>query len=298
MPRPGTSGEKTSKHWHYLEGTFFCATCGSRLAITNAKGNGGTYQYVFCLGRQRRNGCTQKYLPTDRVEDAVAAHYSIISLDPKRLDEIRQHVVEHIGITRSLNTKEAARQERRLGSLRGKRKKLLQAHYADAIPVELLKEEQTRITVEETQAQRILDSCTLRFDEIERNLDQALALVADCLEAYRRASNELRRIYNQAFFERIWIGEHGVEGVDLTLPFAHLLAHDLTQRLEHETAALLDPAISAFRREQPIDRIQRPSGTLSWENENHDLIYVGHRSNMSCLVGLTGQNANQFGDLS
>ncbi|MCP4307897.1 MAG: hypothetical protein GY788_24110 [bacterium] len=289
------SGEKTSKHWHYLKGTIFCATCGARLAITNAKGNGGTYQYAFCLGRQRRNGCTQKYLATDRVEDAVAAHYSIISLDPKRLDEVRQHVVEHIDVTRRLNTKEVARQERRLNALRSERKKLLQAHYADAIPVDLLKEEQARITGEEIQAQRILDSCTLRFDEIERNLDQALTLVADCLEAYGQASNELRRIYNQAFFERIWIGEEGVEGVDLKLPFAHLLAHDLAERLEHEAAALVDLSLATYRREQPLDRVQRPSGAMSWENENHDLLYVGHGSNVSCLVGPAGLEPATYG---
>ncbi len=73
-----------------------------------------------------------------------------------------------------------------LSQLRSERKKLLQAHYADAIMVDLLKEEQTRITGEESQAQRILDSCTLRFDEIERNLDGALTLFADCLEGTRR----------------------------------------------------------------------------------------------------------------
>ncbi len=32
------SGEKTAKHWHYLKGSIFCATCGSRLSITINKG--------------------------------------------------------------------------------------------------------------------------------------------------------------------------------------------------------------------------------------------------------------------
>ena len=282
------SGEKTSKHWHYLKGTIFCATCGSRLSMANAKGNGGTYQYVFCLGRQRRNGCTQRYLPTDQVEDAVADYYKVINLRPSRLDEIRQHVTDHIEITRRLNTKEVSPQQKRLTQLRTERKKLLQAHYADAITIDLLKEEQSRITAEEAQAQRILDSCTLRFDEIERNLDAALALVADCLEAYAQASDQLRRTYNQGFFERIWVGEYGVAGADLKLPFAHLLAHDLTERLEHETAALSDPALSTYRRDKPIDHTQRSSGAFPWENKNHDLLFVGHGSNVSCLVGPVG----------
>lgn len=282
------SGEKTSKHWHYLKGSIFCATCGSRLSIANAKGNGGTYQYVFCLGRQRRNGCTQRYLPTEEVEAEVAAHYKVISLEPSRLDVIRQNVTDHIEITRSLNTKEVVRQQRRLETLRSERTKLLQAHYADAITVGLLKEEQARITAEETQAQRILDSCSLRFDEIERNLEAALALVSNCLQAYVQAPDELRRTYNQAFFEKIWVGEGGVEGVDLKLPFAHLLAHDLAERLEHEAAALTDPDLATYRRQLPVDRTQRPNGAFSWEIENRDLLYVGHGSNVSCLVGAEG----------
>ena len=150
----------------------------------------------------------------------------------------------------------------------------------------------SRITTEEAQAQRILDSCTLRFDEIERNLDHALNLAADCLEAYSRATDDIRRAFNRSFFEKIWVGEDGVEGVDLRLPFAHLLAHDLTERLEHETAALTDPTLATYRRQHPVDRTQRPRGALPWENKNRDLLFVGHGSNVSCLVGLTGQNAN------
>lgn len=162
---------------------------------------------------------------------------------------IRQHVTDHIEITWSLNTKEVRRQRRRLTKLRDERKKLLNAHYADAITVDLLKEEQQRITSEETQAQRILDSCELRFDEIERNLDQALHMVADYFGAYARAPGHMRHTYNQVFFEKIWVGENGIEGVDLKLPFAHLLAHDLAERLEHETAALKRPITADIREE-------------------------------------------------
>ena len=268
------SGERTVKHWHYLKGSIFCATCGSRLSITTNKGNGGTYQYAFCLGRQRRNGCTQRYLATDRVEDEIADYYAIVSLDPASVDRIRQHVIDHIEITRRLNTKEVARQKRRLTKVRGERKKLLQAHYADAITVDLLKEEQARITDEEAQAQRILE--------------QALRIATNCLDAYATAPDQLRRIYNQAFFEKIWVGEHGVEAVDLTLPFAHLLTEDLAERLQHEAAALTDPTLGIYKRQQPSDRTQRPNGALPWENKNHDLLLVGHGSNVACLVGPPG----------
>jgi hypothetical protein len=72
------------------------------------------------------------------------------------------------------------------------------------------------------------------------------------------------------------------------VPGTELLAHDLTERLEHETAALTDPKLSTYRRELPIDTTQRPNGALPWENTNRDLIFVGHGSNVSCLVGEGG----------
>ena len=59
--------------------------------------------------RRRRNGCTQRYLPTDQVEDKVTDHDRNITLDPSRLGRFRQQVTEHIEITRRLNTKEVER---------------------------------------------------------------------------------------------------------------------------------------------------------------------------------------------
>jgi hypothetical protein len=70
---------------------------------------------------------------------------------------------------------------------------------------------------------------------------------------------------NQAIFERIWVSEDGVAGVDLQLPFSHLLAHDLTERLEHETASA---QAYSYKRLKPHDLAQRPSGPFAWENKN------------------------------
>jgi hypothetical protein len=69
--------------------------------------------------RRRRYGCTQRYLPTDQVEDKVTDHDRNITLDPSRLGRFRQQVTEHIEITRRLSTKEIDHQQRRLTKLRG-----------------------------------------------------------------------------------------------------------------------------------------------------------------------------------
>jgi site-specific DNA recombinase len=72
------AGEKRRIHHHYLKGSVFCAQCGSRLCLTNAK---GSYLYFFCLGRQqRRSPCEQRYLPAADVEAAVERYYSTVRL--------------------------------------------------------------------------------------------------------------------------------------------------------------------------------------------------------------------------
>ena len=62
-----TAGERKREHPHYLKGTVFCGTCGSRLVVSHAKNRHGTvYEYFICLGRQqKRTGCTQARWPAE-----------------------------------------------------------------------------------------------------------------------------------------------------------------------------------------------------------------------------------------
>src|SRR5436190_12655172 len=92
--------------------------------------------------------------------------------------------------------RERKRQNRRLVRLTDERKKLLEAHYADAIPLDLLKSEQERLT-------RGIDNATARLKEVEGdfkiaefNLQKALTLAGDCHAAYRDAPEPLRRQFN------------------------------------------------------------------------------------------------------
>ena len=62
-------GERQRKYLHYLKGSVFCARCGGRLCLTNAKGR---YLYFFCVERHKGTGCAQPYIVADDVEVAVA----------------------------------------------------------------------------------------------------------------------------------------------------------------------------------------------------------------------------------
>ncbi len=82
-------------------------TLHSRMSLTHAKGNGGTYPYFFCIGRTRRNGCQQPYIPTNTIEHAVERTYTPTSHQPPphrnhphqarpRLAGMRQHAEQEI----------------------------------------------------------------------------------------------------------------------------------------------------------------------------------------------------------
>lgn len=48
------SGDRTNKHFHYLEGSIFCGHCGRRLVYGRHRGNGGVYECFSCLSHQGR----------------------------------------------------------------------------------------------------------------------------------------------------------------------------------------------------------------------------------------------------
>ena len=89
---------------------------------------------------------------------------------------------------------------RRLQKLGGQRQKLLDAYYADSMPMDLFKIEQDRITKAIERAETELARADLTFEKIEQTLARCLAFVQQCDEMYRDAPPKLRRQLNQTFF--------------------------------------------------------------------------------------------------
>lgn len=121
------------------------------------------------------------------------------------------------------NRVEARKQERRIAKLRGERKKLLDAHYEGAIPLDLLKSEQDRITTETAEAEARLATTGLKFQMIEDSSRRTLYILGNCEEAYRKAPGKIRRQFNQSFFKKILVEDDHLAGAELTAPFAQFL---------------------------------------------------------------------------
>jgi site-specific DNA recombinase len=117
--------------------------------------------------------------------------------------------------------------------LERQRDKLMEAHYAGAIPVDLLGREQERISSSLAKITRRRSALVDRFDLVEKNLKQALDLTVDCATAYSQAPESIKRMFNQVFFERVLVVpdedvESGVRvSAELREPFDVILGSDL-----------------------------------------------------------------------
>src|SRR5262245_19616134 len=101
------------------------------------------------MGRhEKRTPCTLRARPVAIVEDLIVDHYSVVQTTAELLAELKPALIDELAKQRSAVEIEHAAQRRRTAELEVERRKLLELHYADAIPLSLFKEEQQRITRE------------------------------------------------------------------------------------------------------------------------------------------------------
>jgi len=103
-------------------------------------------------------------------------------------------------------------------NLEDERRRLLQAHYGGAVPLELLKEEQDRLGRELAGIQRQLDAYQADAKLVRAHVEQALDLLEDCYRLYMAAPDHLRKQLNQVFFERVLVNPAVDEDGRVILP--------------------------------------------------------------------------------
>ncbi len=222
------NGEKIREHPHYLKSTMFCGGCGSRLIVTHAKNRHGTiYPYFVCLGRhQKFNDCQRRAVLIDRVEELVEEEYKAIQLTPVMREEIETSLRGELSTSRNAADREARELDKQKKRLLDERGKLLQAHYAGALPLDLMKQEQDRIAEQLAHIESRLEASLLNIEVVETNLRTALNYASNCYAGYAEASNSVRRLFNQAFFEKVYLEQDEVR-VELAEPFKTLLGGEL-----------------------------------------------------------------------
>ncbi|MDT5224928.1 MAG: site-specific recombinase [Mycobacterium sp.] len=95
------------------------------------------------------------------------------------------------------------------------RVRLLQAHYAGAVPLDLLKTEQERIGRQLSANEGRLTATDVEVDRFESARHAALEYATNWSKGYMRAGQHERRLSNQAFFSRFEVKDD-----ELTSEFA------------------------------------------------------------------------------
>ena len=192
---------------------------------------------------------------------------------------------------------EIASQQARITAIRHEQQKAKEAYYHDVLSIAEFKEEQQRHTRELAAADAIIQQHLTSLEAIETGVDELLQLTTDPVAFYEAAPDNIKRMLLQAVFEKIWIIDEQVVGVDLTLPFAEVLT--VEAQLDPRTALTAgdEVTVSYERRERLswrspelhlLRRYERPSGRLPIDTNKNLQHETAEGSNFINLVGVTG----------
>jgi site-specific DNA recombinase len=258
------AGDRPRTHNHYLKGTVFCGkrdpnglACGSRLIVTHARSRSGRiYRYFVCSSRHcKRTSCTFKAVLIDAIEDKIIEHYALHQFTAVERDALGQVLGKELTELRNETAAERANLLRRKSRLLTEREKLLQAHYAEAVPLELLKSEQARISEALNHIEQRLVETARQQERHDIQLKAALALATDTQVTYQGASDPVRRKLNQVMFEKIFVEEDGELSSVLAEPFDLLLSPEVRRLV---ASAL--PAVARRSRALTAPTTKAPAG--------------------------------------
>ena len=92
---------------------------------------------------------------------------------------------------------------RKLAKVEAERRKLLEASYAGAIEVALLRSEQQRLAKDIREIDERLKAVEATLAEWQEVLTIAFKFATNCGKAYRSANGRTRKLYNSGVFERL-----------------------------------------------------------------------------------------------
>jgi site-specific DNA recombinase len=273
------NGERTRKHPHFLKSTIYCGECGERMIVQHSRSSSGvTYPYFFCAGRHsKRTNCTQRAVLIYEVEKKLEEQYERIQLKSDFRNSIEAMIREELRSAQSQVEAEQRDLKREQDKLERQREKLMEAHYVGAIPVDLLGQEQERIGRALQQITSTLSATETKFETVENNLQQALDLTVDCGVAYKNAPEHIKRMFNQAFFEKVLVigveqtpGDVRIEA-KLRPPFDVLLGSEL-KSAEAEVRQVQMTKKSSGKTVKGV--IQKADSAFFWSNSFNKTLLV------------------------
>ena len=224
-----SAADASQIHDHYLKGTVFCGQCGSRLLVCNTKNrHGNVYPYFVCAAKHSGRGeCTRQAMLIEEVERLVERHYETVQISATTRQAVAERLHSQFDELMASESDALADLTKERGRLEDEQGKLLQAHYAGAIPLDLLKKEQDRISAGLETIKNRIEAHHDEYTDARNNLDDSLNLLEHAADIYARCDDANRRLCNQAFFTKIYIEEEGEVRVGYARPFDALTSREV-----------------------------------------------------------------------
>jgi len=217
-------GQRDRVLQHYLKGMLHCDRCHqkgrtARLIYTEAKSrSGGRYAYFLCRIRQERC-CDLPHLPAWQVEEAIERHYTTLQLDEATRtaidEELGQIITEEQQLTHELH----GTLTKQLAQLDDREERLLDLAADGNLPQAKIR---ARLHGLDLERQRLRDGLTHTGKQLAEGVEilrLGLRLIADPGQLYSHAPDGVRRQLNQAFYQAIYIDDHGQVRTEPNPPF-------------------------------------------------------------------------------
>jgi site-specific DNA recombinase len=237
----GGGGIRNRQHHHWLKGLLWCGRCGRRLIVMPGRGNGGTYFYFICRGRQDKS-CDLGYLKLQDVEKAVEQHFATVRLSDQFRAEVRAQlddtVLHELGSIDSLKKRLAGT----LAALDSKEDGLLDLVGDADWPQARLKTKLAAIRRERAEIEAQLADTTTKLDTGRQFFQTALELLSDPQGFYRRGNGKVRHALTKVVFSKLYLDRQDVTSVSRHDPsegFGELLEAETKRRIAYRRSGTL-----------------------------------------------------------
>src|SRR5690625_3556214 len=133
------------------------------------------------------------------VEAAVEDYYRLIQIPKHIVTALRDLITTQFNQLHAVTKQERHAHILERDELRGERTKLLQAHYAGAIPLDLRKTEQDRIARRLAHLDARIEAADIEYEQAKAHLDDCLALAGDCHALYMSIDDDPGTPFNVLF---------------------------------------------------------------------------------------------------
>ena len=255
------------------------------MIVTYAKGKSGDiYPYFICAGRHRTKSkdqkCKMRSILIDEVEFQVEQIYDKYSIKPNDRLLLEGKIQEFINKENEKFKAELDALRREKEKLVRRQEKLLEAHFNDAIPLDLMKREQRSISKQLAAIEHEMNVRSTTFDEILKNLSLAFDLIEDCGSTYRKANDTIKKLMNQSIFNKIWIHNDGTVTAELSDLYKHLIGP-----VERELVDINQKSASAEANAVSIQKLLKSGSNFFGQGLNNDILVEYKRLELltSCL---------------